>query len=138
MNFIDGIDGLAASLSVFLSLIFGYIFYQYGQLNYSYTSLALGGAVLGFLIFNFAPARIFMGDIGSMLIGVFMAIFGIQLANMDTLPLGLLQIRYPGTIMFARGVKSTYEYDPFNRLKCIKDHFGNTIKQFEYHYYSEE
>jgi YD repeat-containing protein len=37
-----------------------------------------------------------------------------------------------------RGVKSTYEYDPFNRLKCIKDHFGNTIKQFEYHYYSEE
>ncbi|HOS46439.1 MAG TPA: RHS repeat protein [Paludibacter sp.] len=37
-----------------------------------------------------------------------------------------------------RGVKSTYEYDPFNRLKCIKDHFGNTIKQFEYHYCSEE
>ncbi len=101
MNFIDGIDGLAASLSVFLSLIFGYIFYQYGQLDYSYTSLALGGAVLGFLIFNFAPARIFMGDIGSMLIGVFLAIFGIKLANMDTLPLGLLQISYPGTIMYA-------------------------------------
>lgn len=101
MNFIDGIDGLAASLSVFLCLIFGYIFYQYGQLDYSNTALALGGAVLGFLIFNFAPARIFMGDIGSMLIGVFLAIFGIQLANMDTLPLGLLQIRFPGTIMFA-------------------------------------
>jgi UDP-GlcNAc:undecaprenyl-phosphate/decaprenyl-phosphate GlcNAc-1-phosphate transferase len=69
-NFIDGIDGLAGSLAVFGLLVFGFVFFEYGELSYAYLSLALAGSTLGFLLFNIHPAKIFMGDIGSMLLGL--------------------------------------------------------------------
>lgn len=100
VNFIDGVDGLAATIGLFICLVFGYLFYQYGELSYCYTAWALGGAILGFLIFNFSPAKIFMGDMGSMLIGVFVAIFGIKLSNIGVLEYPVT-IQYPGSIMFA-------------------------------------
>ncbi len=101
MNFIDGIDGLAASVSFMIFIIFGGVFYQYGENSYAFISLALAGSTLGFLIFNWNPAKIFMGDIGSMLLGVFMAVFAIKLSNMEPLRLGLIPIKNPTTLALA-------------------------------------
>jgi len=100
-NFIDGIDGLAGSIAVFGLVVFGFVFYEYGEPSYTYISLALAGSTLGFLLFNIHPAKVFMGDIGSMLLGVFLAVFAIKLANMEPLRLGFIPIRHPASLSMA-------------------------------------
>ncbi len=69
MNFIDGLDGLAAGVSVIAGLAFFFFSLQTGQLGVSLVTLAIAGASLGFLKHNFYPAKIFMGDSGSMFLG---------------------------------------------------------------------
>lgn len=101
VNFIDGIDGLAGSISLFIFVFFGFIFYQYGEYSYAFIALALAGGTLGFLLFNIHPAKIFMGDIGSMLLGVFMAVFAIKLSNMEPLRLGFLPVKNPTNLALA-------------------------------------
>lgn len=77
-NLIDGIDGLAGTLGVFTSLIFGLYFYKTGQILYSIMAISLVGSLIGFLIYNFNPAKIFMGDTGSLMIGLLNSIFVIR------------------------------------------------------------
>jgi len=72
-NFIDGIDGLAAGVALIASLFLAYISMRAGVPFLALLYLALGGSVLGFLRFNFPPARIFMGDTGSATIGFLFA-----------------------------------------------------------------
>jgi len=70
MNLIDGLDGLAAGISSIACFILLFAAVQTGQPHTAIILVAaLGGASLGFLPFNFNPARIFMGDAGSMFIG---------------------------------------------------------------------
>ena len=73
VNLTDGLDGLAGGLSVIAFLAFGLISWNTGWLE-GYDSLALFsfilvGSLLGFLIFNVSPAKIFMGDTGSLALG---------------------------------------------------------------------
>ncbi len=77
-NLIDGVDGLAGSLGLLTSLIFGIYFYQTHQVLYSVMALSLAGSLIAFLIYNFNPAKIFMGDTGSLLIGLLNSIFVIK------------------------------------------------------------
>jgi UDP-GlcNAc:undecaprenyl-phosphate/decaprenyl-phosphate GlcNAc-1-phosphate transferase len=77
-NLIDGIDGLAASLGLISSFAFGLFFYINGNEPYAILGFAMAGSLLAFLMFNFPPARIFMGDSGSMLIGLVNAILLIK------------------------------------------------------------
>jgi len=77
-NLIDGVDGLAGSLGFLTTLVFGCYFYFADQLAYSVMAFALSGATLGFLIYNFSPAKIFMGDTGSLLIGLINSILVIK------------------------------------------------------------
>ncbi|MTE11841.1 MraY family glycosyltransferase [Nocardia aurantiaca] len=81
MNFVDGLDGLAAGLG-FIAAVAVFVFtvgllYEVGGSTDTYPpallAAALAGACLGFLPHNFSPARIFMGDTGSMLIGLMLA-----------------------------------------------------------------
>ena len=81
-NLIDGLDGLASSLGIMASLIFGILFIQAGFENYAVLSFSLMGALLGFLYFNFHPAKIFMGDTGSLLIGFILSVQAIQLLTL--------------------------------------------------------
>ncbi|WP_416439281.1 MraY family glycosyltransferase [Phnomibacter sp. MR] len=69
-NLIDGVDGLAGTLSIISSGLFAAFFAINGDYAYACMATALIGATLAFLIFNYAPARIFMGDTGSLLLGL--------------------------------------------------------------------
>ncbi len=77
-NLIDGIDGLAGSLGLVTTLVFGLYFYYIDQLAYAVTAFALAGSIASFLIYNFSPAKIFMGDTGSLLIGLVNSILVIK------------------------------------------------------------
>lgn len=77
-NLIDGIDGLAGGISLMISMLFSYIFWKHGLFNILIASMALSGALVSFLFYNRQPARIFMGDAGSMCIGYLMAAFSFQ------------------------------------------------------------
>ncbi|HUR10277.1 MAG TPA: MraY family glycosyltransferase, partial [Flavitalea sp.] len=85
-NLIDGIDGLAGTLGVMAAVIFGIYFLQVDMQAYSILAFALAGSVAAFLIFNFPPAKVFMGDTGSMLIGLVNAILVIKFINVAQLP----------------------------------------------------
>ena len=68
-NLIDGIDGLASSISLIVLGFFSFWFFHTGQPTLSFIAASMGASVLGFLFFNWAPSKIFMGDTGSMLLG---------------------------------------------------------------------
>lgn len=68
-NFVDGIDGLACSLAILYSTVLGLLFYYSGASSLAGISFCLAGATIGLLAYNWAPARIYMGDTGSMLLG---------------------------------------------------------------------
>jgi len=88
MNFIDGIDGLLGSLSIVALLFFGGWFYLQGNLL-GLIAFTIAGALFGFMLFNYAPARIFMGDSGSLFIGANIAILLIGFLNSNAaLPAG--------------------------------------------------
>jgi len=82
-NLIDGVDGLASGTGFIAAMAFGFWFYGAGNLVLSCFAFALAGSLLGFLGFNFAPARIFMGDSGSLIIGLILAILALQLIEYE-------------------------------------------------------
>ena len=69
MNLVDGLDGLAGGVALFVVVTNFILAFSRHDVLVSLAMAALGGAVLGFLIFNFNPASIFMGDTGSMFLG---------------------------------------------------------------------
>ncbi len=68
-NLIDGIDGLAGTISALGGTALGLVFLLGGQFSEACVAFSLAGAVAGFLRYNISPARIFMGDTGSLIIG---------------------------------------------------------------------
>ena len=79
MNLIDGVDGLAAGIGFIAASVFGVWFIFANEYTLASLSFSLSGALLGFLIFNFSPAKIFMGDSGSLVIGMFLCVLSIKL-----------------------------------------------------------
>ncbi|MCF7927730.1 MAG: undecaprenyl/decaprenyl-phosphate alpha-N-acetylglucosaminyl 1-phosphate transferase [Spirochaetales bacterium] len=71
VNLVDGLDGLAGGISGIAALALGLFFLLQGQALPSLMSFALVGSVAAFLVFNFPPARIFMGDSGALFLGFF-------------------------------------------------------------------
>ena len=86
-NLIDGIDGLLGGISLVILSSFGIWFYLTEELDLAIMAASLIGAILGFLKFNLTPARIFMGDTGSLFIGVVSSIFAIQFIEMNKISL---------------------------------------------------
>lgn len=78
LNLIDGVDGLATSVGIVLSLTIAVIAVSMGQVGEAALAVILAGALLGFLPYNWASARIFLGDTGSMLIGFLLGILAIR------------------------------------------------------------
>jgi UDP-N-acetylmuramyl pentapeptide phosphotransferase/UDP-N-acetylglucosamine-1-phosphate transferase len=85
---IDGIDGLAGGIGVIAAFTFGLWFYNYGQIGLCILSFALFSSMLAFLVYNFSPANIFMGDTGSMIVGLILSVLTINFIELsfDSLP----------------------------------------------------
>ena len=82
-NLIDGIDGLAGGLGFMSLIILGLFLTFSGDKTYAIPAFALGGGILGFLYFNFNPARIFMGDTGSLVLGFVVAVLCVRLIQIN-------------------------------------------------------
>lgn len=85
-NLIDGVDGLAGMLGLLTMSVFGIYFYIAGMEAYSLLAFSLGGSLLAFLIFNHHPAKIFMGDSGSLMVGLFNAILVLKFISVAETP----------------------------------------------------
>ena len=80
-NLIDGIDGLAGSIACFIFFSLGLWFLLIGDKTFAVLSFALFGATLSFIFFNWQPASIFMGDTGSLFLGISASILVIKAMN---------------------------------------------------------
>jgi UDP-GlcNAc:undecaprenyl-phosphate/decaprenyl-phosphate GlcNAc-1-phosphate transferase len=78
VNLIDGLDGLASGVVLFTCILMAILTYVNGDYASAFYFCVLGGAILGFLRYNFNPADIFLGDGGSYFLGYFMALLAIQ------------------------------------------------------------
>ena len=90
LNFTDGLDGLAAGIAAVACLVTGIVAAAVGQTSVSILMLAMLGALTAFLLFNFNPARIFMGDSGSLFIGFVIAACGVIVCRRADSPIGVL------------------------------------------------
>jgi UDP-GlcNAc:undecaprenyl-phosphate GlcNAc-1-phosphate transferase len=79
INFLDNMDGLSGGITAIASAFFLLMAVQSGQYLVGALSAALLGASVGFLVYNFNPASIFMGDTGSLFLGFMLAALGIKL-----------------------------------------------------------
>ena len=77
-NFMDGADGIAGGMTVFGFLAYALVAGLQGHNEIAIVSLCIGSAAAGFLLFNFPPARIFMGDVGSIPIGFLAGAIGFR------------------------------------------------------------
>lgn len=77
-NLVDGIDGLAGGIGFLCSLTFACWFWILDNTSYAILSFSLAGSLLAFLRFNFSPAKIFMGDTGSLLVGFLLSVIAIN------------------------------------------------------------
>ncbi len=82
-NLIDGIDGLAGSIGLLACISWGAWFLAVDSAGLAVVAFSLSGAITAFMKYNFSPAKIFMGDTGSMLIGTVCAILAISFIEMN-------------------------------------------------------
>ncbi|MFK5892313.1 MAG: MraY family glycosyltransferase [Pseudomonadota bacterium] len=108
-NFMDGLDGLMAGITAIVSLFFMVICYSQGSSFVFITCYTLLAGSIGFLLFNFPPAKIFMGDVGSAFIGFTLAVLAIIAARYDTshtsflvMPLLLFNVLFDTTFTYFR------------------------------------
>jgi UDP-GlcNAc:undecaprenyl-phosphate GlcNAc-1-phosphate transferase len=78
VNLIDGLDGLASGIALITTLAMGVIAFAGGKLGMTAASVALAGSLIGFLRYNFNPARIFLGDSGSLFLGFVLAVTSVR------------------------------------------------------------
>ena len=105
MNLIDGLDGLAAGVAFFASLSLFAIAQLDGNGFLALMAATTAGAALGFLVFNYSPALIFMGDAGSMTFGYIFAVAGLWSASKRASMMGLaLPLVALGVPMFDTGL----------------------------------
>lgn len=82
-NLIDGVDGLAGTLGALATLSFGVFFAIANEYPFAFIAFAMFGAIAGFLRFNYSPAKIFMGDSGSLVIGLVAVVLAIKFIELN-------------------------------------------------------
>ena len=108
-NFMDGLDGLAGGVAVIVSAWFCVITWSQGSYVVYITSYTILAGALGFMAFNAAPARIFMGDVGSVFLGFVFAVLAVIAMRYDgshtslfVMPLLLFNFIYDSAFTFVR------------------------------------
>ena len=161
-NLLDGMDGLAAGTAFVSSLMFACLFYLSGARLPLYFSLALAGAILGFLPYNIHPASVFMGDCGSLFLGFTLGALGIIFTSragnylhlfipiavlfvpiFDTF-LSIIRRLYNRRPVFSPDLSHFYDYLSFSKnvpilrvfvLTCFMTLFLGTVAIFVYSHY---
>ncbi len=82
-NLIDGLDGLAGSVALIISSFFSIWFFLNGSFYVAIIAGATSGALIGFLYYNWMPAKIFMGDTGALSLGFLFSVFALIFINQD-------------------------------------------------------
>lgn len=83
-NLLDGVDGLLAGVGMVCSIAFALVFFFHNDFAFMALSVAITGVLLAFLIYNYNPASIFMGDTGSLLIGAYIAVCILRVTAMES------------------------------------------------------
>lgn len=119
MNLLDGLDGLATGVGAIVGATLTYICWESGQTFGALVGLALVGALLGFLPFNFSPAKIFLGDTGALLTGFtlsLLALEGYAKATVLTFVVPILALAVPimdtGLSILRRALRGKPIFDP--------------------------
>ena len=128
INLADGLDGLAAGISLLIFLFISFLAYRIGNMNVAIIALSISGTLFGFLRFNTYPASLFMGDTGSMLLGYSAAVLSIMLTQGSTplspvLPLILLGFPILDTIV-VMAQRISQGRSPFS---ADKNHFHHRL-----------
>jgi UDP-GlcNAc:undecaprenyl-phosphate/decaprenyl-phosphate GlcNAc-1-phosphate transferase len=82
VNLIDGLDGLAAGVGILIAAAAAAIALTHGDTVAAYQALAVGGALAGFLLYNFHPASIFMGDCGALPLGLMLGLIALRVGDL--------------------------------------------------------
>lgn len=82
-NLIDGVDGLAGGIGLISATTYGFWLFWAGDVALALLAFTLAGALVGFLVFNSHPARIFMGDSGSLIIGAILSVLAMRIVDHD-------------------------------------------------------
>ncbi len=101
-NLLDGIDGLASGMGIFISLVFGVWLIQLGSFNYAIMAFALAGGLIAFYGFNVfgKKNKLFMGDSGSLLIGLLFSVMSIKILCCELAPANPHYMRaFPTVVM---------------------------------------
>jgi len=83
-NLIDGVDGLAGVIGLISTLFFGIVFLIEKDIPFASLAFSMSAALVAFLFYNISPAKIFMGDTGSLLLGLVNAVLAIHFINLET------------------------------------------------------
>lgn len=97
-NFMDGIDGIAGSEAIFVSTAMAIIALASSQASVAAAAAVLSGSVLGFLVWNWPPARIFMGDVGSGFVGFVLSAIALLAMRSSTVSVWTILI-LPGVFL---------------------------------------
>ncbi len=132
INLVDGIDGLAGGIGFMLMCLLAYVGWQAGSPFQVILAVGMSGALLGFLFFNFPPARIYMGDGGAYLVGFLIGILAISSSHKGTVILALVAPMFAlavpivdvGLAILRRGMKGLPIFRP------DKKHIHHKISQF--------
>lgn len=114
VNLTDGLDGLAGGISIFVAAAYVFICMEQNRPDLAVYAAALAGGLLGFLVFNFHPAKIFMGDTGSLALGgglaglavltktelLFLIVGGVFVIETLSVILQVISFRYRGKRIF--------------------------------------
>lgn len=90
VNLIDGFDGLAGGLGMFMAVTLGTVGFMTEHYAVTWFAFTMAGALLGFLVFNFPPARIYLGDGGAYLIGFVIAALSMSSSHKGSIAVVLL------------------------------------------------
>lgn len=89
-NLIDGVDGLAGILAIVASYFMGMWFFSVGYYGETILCFALAGSLVGFLLHNYEPAKVFMGDTGSMIVGLLISVAAFKLIQINPVSNGFV------------------------------------------------
>lgn len=100
-NLIDGVDGLAGVLGLISTLFFGVVFLIEKDIPFASLAFSMSAALVAFLFYNITPAKIFMGDTGSLLLGLVNAVLAVRFINLETAGNTFFQFKAAPAMAFA-------------------------------------